>query len=228
MFINNLEIAVEHKNIKNLHLSVYPPDGRVRVSAPLFYPNENIRLYVLQKWSWILEKQDKVRTYSVQPEREYVSGEAHFFKGECYRLKVVRDSSIKKHIERNGDYITMFVKESDQKKDCEKLLYDFYKAELSPILHGYIEKWTKVLDVSVCDFKIQKMKTRWGSCNPKKKTLLFNTELAKKDLNCIEYVVLHEAAHLIERTHNERFKSILDRYMPDWENRKRTLNERSI
>ena len=182
----------------------------------------------MQKWSWILEKQDKVRAYSVQPEREYVSGEAHFFKGYCYRLKVIRGVAGKRRVEKNNDYLNLYVKEVDDKNVCEKVLYDFYKRELSPILNGYIEKWTKVLNVSASAFKIQKMKTRWGSCNPEKKTLLFNTELAKKDLNCIEYVVLHEAAHLIERTHNERFKSILDRYMPDWEDRKRTLNERSI
>ena len=164
MIINNLEIAVEHKAIKNMHLSVYPPDGRVKVSAPLLYSNERIELYVLQKWNWIQEKRAKVQQYKIQPEREYVSGEAHFFKGQNYRLKVIRNSSIERHAELSGTYINLYVKEKDLKTTCEKTLYDFYKKELQIILDEYIKKWSQILQRNINEYSIKKMRTRWGSC----------------------------------------------------------------
>ncbi len=228
MIINNLEIAVEHKAIKNMHLSVYPPDGKVKVSAPLLYSNERIELYVLQKWNWIQEKRAKVQQYKIQPEREYVSGEAHFFKGQNYRLKVIRNSSIERHAELSGTYINLYVKEKDLKTTCEKTLYDFYKKELQIILDEYIKKWSQILQININEYSIKKMRTRWGSCSPEKRTIIFNSELGKKDVSCIEYVVLHELTHIIERTHGDKFQAILNRYMPDWNNRKQKLNESAL
>lgn len=222
--INGLAVGVERKAIKNLHLSVYPPDGRVHMSAPLECPDERIRMYVLEKWVWIAEKRRAIGEYSRQDEREYVSGEAHYFRGGLYRLKVEEDNNSRQGVRIDGDYLVLTVREKSSTTHRAAVMAAWYKEHLTPIVEEYVRKWQDALGVRLATFEIRAMSAKWGTCTKSKGRAIFNVELAKKPLKCVEYVVAHELAHLIERTHNADFKKILDRHFPDWREIKDNLN----
>ena len=207
--INGLMVGVERKAIKNLHLSVYPPDGRVHVSAPLECPDERIRMYVLEKWVWIAEKRRAIGEYNRQDEREYVSGEAHYFRGDLYRLKVEEDNNSRQGVRIDGDYLVLTVREKSSAAHRAAVMATWHKNQLTPIVEEYVRKWQDVLGVKLATFEIRAMSAKWGTCIKSK---------------CVEYVVAHELAHLIERTHNADFKKILDRHFPDWREIKDNLN----
>ncbi|MGN0846605.1 MAG: M48 family metallopeptidase [Kiritimatiellia bacterium] len=222
--INGLPVGVERKTIKNLHLSVYPPDGRVHVSAPLECSEERIRMYVLEKWVWIAEKRRAIGGYSRQDGREYVSGEAHYFRGSLYRLKVEVDNNSRQGVRIDGDYLVLTVREKSSATHRAAIMAAWHKEQLTPIVDGYVRKWQEVLNVKLAAFEIRAMSAKWGTCSKAKGKAIFNAELAKKPLRCVEYVVAHELAHLIERTHNASFKAILDRHFVDWREIKDNLN----
>lgn len=223
--INGLSISVEYKPIKNMHLAVYPPDGRVHVSAPESYSEERIRLYVLQKWVWLTEKREKLQSFNLQPERQFISGEAHFFKGQLYRLRVILTDASSMHAETSGDYILLYDHPGATREHKAMVLNEWYRDQLKPVLTKLIEKWEKILEVQLAEWEIRDMDSSWGTCSKAKKKALFNLQLAKKPTKCIEYVVAHELTHLIEQKHNDRFKRILDTYLPDWESIRKELNE---
>lgn len=225
MEVNNIHIDIERKPIKHIHLAVYPPDGRVHASVPEEYSNERIRLYIIQKMSWILEKQATLTSYERQSPRDFVSGEAHYYKGDLYRLKVVRDNKIIQHAEIEGDYLVVYVREAAQKQHIENVVNEWYREQLRPIVADFIGKWTQILSVAPKSWEIQHLKTEWGSCKKSTGRILINLELAKKPLRGIEYVVAHEMIHLIERTHTDRFRMLLDRHLPSWQDIQKELNE---
>lgn len=225
MIVNNVEIEVERKQIKHLHISVYPPDGRVHISAPNTYTDEQIQLFVLKKWMWILQKRKESTSYTIQDEREYVSGEAHYFKGSLYRLKVIRDNTSNFHVELQGDYIIVYVFERTTKENIANLLLSWYKEQLTPVIEQFVDKWENILNVKVTEWTIQQMKSSWGKCHKNSGKIVFNLQLAKKPLNCIEYVVAHELTHLIEQNHTDKFRNILGTYIPAWRKIKEQLNE---
>lgn len=225
MTINDINIELERKNIKNLHLAVYPPNGRVHVSAPESYTDEQIHLFILKKWAWIAQKRKEVRSYTVQDEREYISGEAHYYKGELYRLKVIRDNSCTFHVDIQGDYINVYVYERTTKDSIANVLSNWYKEQLTPTIEQYVSKWEDILDVNTSEWTIQQMQSSWGKCHKDTGKVMFNLQLAKKPLNCIEYVVAHELTHLIEQNHTDKFRHILGTYLPGWQKIKEQLNE---
>ena len=225
MEVNGVEIEVERKPIKNLHLAVYPPNGRVHVSAPQNYSEEQIRLFILKKWVWLTLKRQETTSYTIQDERQFVSGEAHYFKGELYRLKVIRDNTCAHHVEVQGDYINIFVHDRTTKDNISSVLWAWYKEQLTPTIGQYISKWEKILGVKVSDWTIQQMLSSWGKCHKDTGKIMFNVQLAKKPLNCIEYVVAHELVHLIEQNHTDKFRHILGTYLPGWQKIKEQLNE---
>ena len=224
LVLNGLDIGVERKGIKNLHLSVYPPDGRVHVSAPLECSDERVRLYVLEKWVWIAEKRRAVTEYKRQETRAYVSGEAHYFRGGLYRLKVEEDNNARQGVRINGDYLVLTVHEKSTVARRAAVMSAWYKEQLMPVVGDYVRKWQDTLGVKLASFEIRVLSAKWGTCSKSKGKAIFNVELAKKPLKCIEYVVAHELAHLIERTHNADFRRILDRHFPDWREIKDNLN----
>lgn len=228
MKVNDINIEVEKKAIKNMHLSVYPPDGHVHVSAPIDMSETLIKSYVLRKMAWIIAKRKEMTSYIREENREYVSGEAHYFLGNLYRLKVIRTNTEIQHVVRDGDYLQIFVRDNAKPKHIENVLYEWYREELKQIVDDYVKKWTKILDVNPQGWEIRLMSSKWGSCTRKTKRLLFNLQLAKKPLICIEYIVLHEMTHLIEPTHSNKFKLILDRHLPNWEEIQKQLNELPI
>lgn len=225
MTINGVDVEIEKKNIKNLHLAVYPPNGRVHVSAPQSYTDEQIKLFILKKWVWLVQKRKETTSYTFQDEREYVSGEAHYYKGELYRLKVIRDNTCTFHVDIQGDYINVYVYERTTKENIANVLWSWYKEQISPTIEMYVDKWEKILDVKVTDWSIQQMASSWGKCHKDTGKIIFNLQLAKKPLNCIEYVVAHELTHLIEQNHTDKFRTILGTYLPGWQKIKEKLNE---
>lgn len=225
MEINGLEIEIERKPIKNLHLAVYPPDGRVHVSAPENYSDERIKLFVLKKWVWLVQKRKETVSYTMQPPRDYISGEAHYFKGNLYRLKVVRDNTCFHHVELQGDYMVVYVYERTTKENIANLLGAWYKEQLAPTIRQLVSKWEKILGVEVSEWTILQMQSSWGKCHPNSGKVMFNLQLAQKPLVCIEYVVAHELVHLIEKNHTDRFRHILGVYLPGWQKIKDQLND---
>lgn len=225
IIINNIPIEVEYKKIKNIHLSVYPPNGKVHISVPETMKPDSVRLYAISKLSWITRQKENVLKQERQTPREYVSGENHYFKGQRYRLKVIYHNDIPKVVLGGKKFINLYVRESATIAKRAEVLKEWHRKELRETLAPLVEKWSQILQVSPKHWEIKQMKTRWGSCNTRTKRLLFNLELAKKPTHCIEYIVVHELAHLIERQHNERYISILNTHLPQWEVYKDELNE---
>lgn len=224
LIINGLKVGLDRKSIKNLHLSVYPPDGRVHVSAPISCSDERIKMYVLEKWVWISEKRRTVGEYARQNAREYVSGEAHYFKGRLYRLRVDEDANARQGVHIEGDYLVLNVRPNSSCAHRAAVLSAWYKGQLTTLVKECIGKWEEMLGVKLAAFEIRSMSAKWGTCSKAKSKAIFNVELAKKPPVCVEYVVAHELAHLIERTHNADFRAILDCHFPDWRSIKDSLN----
>jgi predicted metal-dependent hydrolase len=224
LIVGNMQVFVVQKNIKNLHLSLLPPSGSIRVSAPNGTSEDVIRSFVASKSPWIKKQQQKYQDQSRQTEREYVSGETHYYLGKPYRLEVV-DGADKNELSIKGKNVFLLktrLNLSTKKK--EQLFNDWYRKELRSVLDKLIKKWQPKIKVAPTHWRIQRMKTRWGSCNDKSKRILINLELIKKSPHCIEYVVAHEWLHLIEPKHNEQFVSLLDKHLPKWRQSKEELN----
>ncbi|MBU5255939.1 M48 family metallopeptidase [Tissierella praeacuta] len=223
--INDIEIEVTKKNIKNIHLSVHPPNGEVRISVPKRMTEDAIRLFVVSKISWIKKQQDKFENQERIPDLEYISGESHYYFGQRYLLNVIYQSSNKSRVEiKNKKYIDLYVKEGSNKEKREKIMKEWYRKELKAVIPSTINKWEKIMNLTVGEWGVKQMKTRWGTCNPNAKRIWLNLELAKKPLHCLEYIIVHEMAHLIERGHGEMFKAIMDKYYSNWRNVKKELN----
>ena len=226
--ISDVDVHTVKKDIKNIHLGVYPPQGRVRVAAPLETTDEKIKLLVLSKMRWIKRQQAKFQKQERETKREYVSGESHFLLGRRHLLNVIYDNS-KPRIETNTKtHINMFIRQKTTLKKREQLMNNFYRTELKKQTPLLLEKWNKITGIKVKEFRIKKMKTKWGSCTPEHKRIWLNLELAKKPLHCLEYVVVHEMTHIIEKNHNEKFKSLMNMFMPKWTQYKQELNNGKI
>lgn len=204
------------KPIKNLHLSVHPPEGRVRVSVPLRINDEAVRLAVISKLAWIRRHQKTFAEQPRQSRREMVSGESHYFMGRRYRLRVLEHGGPSGVNCKGNSELTMRVRYGTGREKREQVLNDWYRRHMKACMPDLIGKWQPVIGVRVADWGIKKMKTRWGSCNVRDHRVWLNLELAKKSPQCLEYVLVHEMVHLLERHHNDRFKALMDRFMPQW------------
>ena len=222
--ICDLEIETVKKDIKNIHVGVYPPNGRVRVAAPLRTTDEAIKLLVISKMPWIKKQQLKFNQQERQTKREYVSGESHYFLGNRYRLNVIQTDAKQKIETKRKIRIDMYVKPQASLEEKERLMDSFYRSELKKQIPFLISKWETITGLHFNEIKIKKMKTKWGTCNPKHQRIWINLELAKKPLSCLEYVLVHEITHLKEKHHNEQFQFLLKSYMPQWEQCKQELN----
>lgn len=222
--INGLPVHVVRKAIKNLHLGVYPPRGRVRVAAPLQVSDDAVRLAVIGKLGWIKRQKAKFQAQPRQSEREMVSGESHYFLGQRFRLRVVRHDGTPEVILRNKSTIELRVRRGGTAIQRERVLQTWYRRELKCLIPPLLEKWQPVLGVQIADWSIKKMKTKWGSCSIEARRIWLNLELAKKPVRCLEYIVVHELAHLIEKHHNDRFLAIMDKHLPQWRLVRQELN----
>lgn len=222
--VGGLSVEVVRKDIKHLHLGVYPPEGRVRVAAPHRLDDEAVRLAVISRLAWIRRKRAGFRRQERESRREFVSGESHYFEGRRYRLDVVESPGRTGIRLRGNAWIEMRIRPATGRDAREAKLYRWYRARLREHIPEIAAKWEPRIGVEVADWRIRRMKTRWGTCNVRACRIWLNSELAKKPLSCIEYVVVHEMVHLVEPTHNDRFREILDQVMPNWRLRAEELN----
>jgi predicted metal-dependent hydrolase len=222
--VRGIKVEVVRKDIKNLHLGVYPPQGRVRVATPLVVNDEAVRLAVIDKLGWIKRQKARFAEQPRQTQREMVNGESHYFMGKRYRLRIHEIDAPAKVALRGLGSIDLFVRPNTDADQREIILLRWHREQLKTIIPPILEKWQSALKVQVADWGVKKMKTKWGSCNTVARRVWFNLELAKKPVQCIEYIVLHELVHLLERHHNEHFTSLMDSYMPQWRHCRDTLN----
>ena len=213
MIIDGIDIQVEYKPIKNTHLAVYPPDGRVHVSAPDYLTEDDVRSYVVSKWDWIIRQRTVIAETPRQTERQFVSGESHYLFGTRYYLKVEEISSGLSEIVIQGTKMMMRLNKVSNRRT---LMQDFYRTKLKNFLEEVISKWMVQLSISNFTWQIKMMKTQWGSCTKKSRILLFNLELARVPKECIEYVVVHELTHLTVPSHNRIFETLMTERLPRW------------
>jgi predicted metal-dependent hydrolase len=226
--VDNIVVNVVRKNIKNLHLRVYRPTGSVRISAPPRINDETIRSFIVSKIGWIKKHQSKFEAHNRGPDREFVSGESHKYQGQSYLLNVIYHDARPKVEIRDRIYIDLYLKLGSNQLQRQKVMTEWYRSELKKQIPGLIEKWEHIVGVEINDWCVKKMKTRWGACNRQAKRIWINLELAKKPLHCLEFIVVHELTHLIERYHNDRFKALMDGFMPQWRIYKEELDRFGI
>lgn len=225
MNIDGLEIEVERKPIKNMHLSVYPPDGRVHLSVPDYLTEGDARSYVISKWEWIRKQQDEIATQARQTQREYVSGENHYYFGVRYRLRVSYVTSGANSVEVRGDTMTMRVRKDSSVERRAEVMMEWYREQLKEYIGSLVERWAQKLDEPDVTWQVKEMKTMWGSCGIKRRSLLFNLELARVPKECIEYVVVHELTHLKVQNHNKVFEALMTKRLPAWRSHRKKLND---
>jgi predicted metal-dependent hydrolase len=219
-----IEALLVRKPIKNLHLAVLPPMGKVRVTAPIAMKDDAIRTLLATKISWIKKQQAKFQGQERQTEREYVSGESHYFLGKRYRLEVFYEDKLPQvEIKSNGKII-LHVRPHSSMTKREEVMTEWHRAQLRDLAQILIEKWQIKIGVRTGLWGIKRMKTRWGTCNQKAARITLNLELAKKPISCIEYVTVHELVHLIEKKHSDRFVKLMTKYLPKWRSEKEELN----
>jgi predicted metal-dependent hydrolase len=220
------EIAVDvvFKDIKNIHLSVYPPEGKVRISAPLRMNIDTIRVFAITKLAWIRQQQKKLREQNRETPREYLDRESHYVWGKRYLLKVTEHDAAPK-IELNHNKIHLQVRPATSQERKQAIIEEWYRETLKEVTQSLIIKWEPIMGVKVERFFVRQMKTRWGSCSPAARSIRLNTDLSKKPPECLEYIVVHEMTHLLEPTHNNRFVNLMDQFLPKWRFYKDELNK---
>lgn len=224
---NDIEVELSQKEIKNVHLRVHPPLGRVTLSAPDSMNKEHLRVYISSKLGWIRRQKRKIISQKREPEYLYITNESHYFFGKRYLLKITESDKKSKIIlhHNNIELVVPFGCTVEYKKEK---LYKWYRKELRSYLSATIDKYVKIIETSPNSFGIRKVKTKWGSCNDTSKSIWFNIELVKKPKECVDYIVVHELVHLKERRHNKNFIILMNKYLPNWQLRKKTLSELPI
>lgn len=221
--LGEITVDVTLKNIKNIHLSVHPPIGSVRISAPSHMNLDTIRVFAIAKLGWIKQQQQKLREQERETSREFINRESHYVWGKRCLFQIVEvNQSPTVHLQPGRMILRIRPEATEDRRKA--VVEEWYRSELKSAASKFITKWQPLLNVEIKRFFVQKMKTKWGSCNPKKKTIRLNSELAKKPQACLEYIVVHELLHLLEPTHNERFRALLNQYMPKWTVHRQTLN----
>ncbi|MDY0911318.1 SprT family zinc-dependent metalloprotease [Rathayibacter festucae] len=222
--VAGLGVDVVYKDIKNLHISVYPPVGRVRVAAPHRMTEDTIRLAVVQRLSWIKRQREQLQNADRQTERKMVSGETHYVWGQRYLLDVSKSSGAY-GVKTKGNTLWLITPPGTEATGRFGALDRWYRRELKTAVPALLEKWQPILGVEADKFVVRRMKTKWGTCITTSRTIWLNPELAKKDPRCLEYIVVHELAHLRERGHGEKFVALMDQFLPGWRARRDELNE---
>lgn len=221
--LGSITVAVVQKDIKNVHLSVYPPAGKVRISAPLRMKAETIRVFAASKLSWIKEQQQKITSQDRESPREYIDRESHYLWGRRYLLKIV-DRESPPQVQLRHNKMILQVRPETRAERRQEILDEWYRAQLRTAVQPLIAKWEPMMGVQVERVFVQRMKTKWGSCSRSSASIRLNTDLAKKPPECLEYILVHEMVHILEPTHNARFVDLMDRLMPNWRFYRQVLN----
>lgn len=222
--VSGIPVEVVRKDIKNLHLAVYPPHGRVRIAVPTRVNDEAVRLAVISRLGWIRKRQEALQRQVRQSKREMVTGESHFVQGRRYRLDVIEHDGPPSVVIRNSKTLELRVRPSTNTLKRSEALRVWYRQLMREQIPDLLAKWEPVVGVEVAFCGIRRMKTRWGSCNADAQRIWLNLELAKKPHICLEYILAHEMIHLLERHHNDRFRELMDQFMPQWRHHREELN----
>jgi predicted metal-dependent hydrolase len=221
--LGDIKIEVEQKDIKNIHLSVYPPFGKVKIAAPLRMDLDTIRVFAINKLQWIRKQQETFRNQQRETPREYLPRESHYFKGKRYLLRIVEQEAKPKVLLTHNE-IVLYLRPNSPITKRKEVMDEWYREELKKLVPGLIAKWEEKIGVKAREFGIKKMRTKWGTCNPEAKRIWLNLELAKKPVECLEYIIVHELVHLLERKHNEKFLKQMNHFMPKWRFYREELN----
>jgi predicted metal-dependent hydrolase len=222
--VGDIAIDVVRKNIRNIHLKVCPPNGQVRISAPLRMNLDVIRAFAISRTEWVRKHQQRMRERPQAMPLEYVDGESHYLWGSPYLLQVLETKASAK-VELIGGRLILDVRAGTKSRKRRALLDEWYRARLMEALPELTRKWERLTGVKAKRLSVRRMKSRWGSCNTRTGHIRLNTELAKKTPECLEYVLVHELTHVLEPSHNHRFKALMDRFMPAWRSRRAELKK---
>lgn len=227
--IGGIKILLLHKKIRNLNIRIALPDGEVRVAAPLRYGMSQIREFVLQKIDWIKKSQMQIRSLRDQGKiilpAKFISGEEHYFFGKKFRFELLQNST-KNRLEIDDETMFLHVKNLSNFKQRQKLVDDFYRREIKKIIPSIIGKYEEKMNVRANGFGVKKMKTRWGTCNVERRFIWLNLELAKREPQFLESVIVHEMVHFFERKHGKNFYALMDKFMPEWRSSEREFAAR--
>ena len=221
--LGDITVDVVRKNIKNIHLSVYPPTGKVRISAPTGMNLDTIRVFAVSKLGWIKKQQLKLQEQERETPREYLDRESHYVWGKRYLLQIIEENNAPS-VELKHSRMVLRVRPGTEEWKKQAIVEEWYRNQVKQAVPGLLAKWEALIGVKVERFFVQRMKTKWGSCTPHKKHIRLNTDLAKKPSVCLEYIVVHEMIHLLEPTHNERFRALMEQFMPKWQFYREELN----
>lgn len=221
--LGGMTVEVELKEIKNIHLSVYPPNGRVRISAPARMDLDTIRIYAISKLDWIREQQRKFQAQERETPREYLERESHYLWGKRYLLNIEEVDALPT-IDLSHTRMLLTVRPGSNEAKKRDVVEEWYRSQLRQAAQPLIDKWEITMGVKVEQVFVRRMKTRWGSCNHYARNIRLNTELAKKPRECLEYIIVHELAHLIEPSHNAHFVALMDKFIPHWKQIRDELN----
>lgn len=222
--LGGIPVDVVFKDIKNVHLSVYPPTGRVRIAAPNRMNLDTIRVFAISKLGWIKGQQKKLQGQERETPREYLDRESHYVWGQRYLLKVIEVDEAPS-IELKHTRMLLRIHPNTRETKRQAIIEAWHRNQLREMVPSLISKWEPIIGVKVDRIFVQRMKTKWGSCNAASRNVRLNTDLAKKPRECLEYIVVHEMVHLLERTHNVRFLALMHRFMPNWQFQRELLNE---
>ena len=223
IMLGKIAVDVIHKDIKNIHLSVYPPAGRVRISAPLRMNLDTLRIFAISKLGWIKQQQRKLREQERETPREYIDRESHYVWGKRYLLRVIEGDKAPS-VELKHSRMILRVRPGTDELKKRAIVEEWYREQLKKVVPPLIAKWEPLMHVKVERFFVQRMKTKWGSCNHGARSIRLNTDLAKKPRECLEYIVVHEMLHLIEPTHSACFVALMDQFMTKWQFYREQLN----
>jgi predicted metal-dependent hydrolase len=221
--LGGISVDVVFKNIKNVHLSVYPPTGRVRISAPERMKLDTIRIFAISKLDWIKRQQLKLQGQERETPREYLDRESHYLWGKRYLLQVLEtDAAPGVQLAPRNMLLRVRPRTSEDKKQA--IVAQFYREQIKAAAPSLVARWVPIMGVTVDRLYVQQMKTMWGSCNPSARAIRLNTELAKKPKHCLEYILVHELVHFFEPHHGDRFVSLMDKFIPQWRQHREELN----
>jgi predicted metal-dependent hydrolase len=221
--LGDIAVDVVRKDIRNIHLSVHPPTGRVRIAAPERMSLDTVRVFAIAKLPWIKKQQRKLLEQERETPREYIDRESHYVWGNRYLLKVI-EADRPRSVELSRGRMILLVRRGTETTKRQAILDEWYRGQLRTVLPPLIAKWERLMGVKVRRVFIQRMKTKWGSCNHRAGSIRLNTDLARKPRECLEYIVVHEMVHLLEPTHNERFMALMEQFMPKWQSHRDALN----
>ncbi len=225
--VSGIEISAEKKQIKNMYIRVIPPDGRVHITVPMSATEDAIRMFAISRIAWIKKQRQKFADQPRQTERRYVSGESYYLWGRRYRLDVVY-SNIRNDVSVSGQKVILQVRPDSTAQQRANVMDGWYREILKRAIPPILEKCEKIVGVHANEWQVKNMRTKWGTCNISKKRIWLNLQLARKTPECLEYVIVHELVHLLERKHNDVFKAYMDRFYPNWRIVKVNLNEQIL